>query len=183
MNIQKKNNDKILFNKAWIIRWGFHGENEVKSLERYGIKNQVVDFLNSRKDFDYVVGHVEYLYRLKLMSFSEKAFLENYKYSRKNKKEVFGKSVPVFTHYQTDLYRDMMKNFQDNGNSPEYKSLLEKWKVYPEYILVGHNPYLEGRKVYNFTISDNQSSEILEFDEPLIDGTHEHKIYKINLDF
>ena len=175
--------EKTLLNKAWIIRRGFHGENEEKSLEKYGIKNKIVDIFNVRKDFDDISEHVKYLYRLKLMSFSEKAFLENYRFSRKNKKQVFGASVPVFTHYQTDLYRNIIKSSQNDPENPEYKSFLEKWKVYPKYILVGHNPYLEGRKVYNLTIYDRGGKEIIEFDEPLVDGTREHRIYKINSDY
>ena len=101
----EKSNDKNLeakFSKAWIIRWQFHAQDEKDKLEKYGIKNQVIEILNSRKDFDYVKEYVENLYRLHLLSFSEKAHLENYRFSRRNRRQMFGGSIPVFTNYKTE---------------------------------------------------------------------------------
>lgn len=168
------------FNKAWIIRWQFHAQNKKGELEKYGIKNQVIEILNSRKDFDKVKEYTENLYRLYLLSFAEKAYLENYKFSRKNRLKMFGGSIPVFTPYKTDLYRDMMKCFRDKGTQdPEYLKLCEKWKKYPNHVSVGHNPSLEAIKVYDLQILSENGTEILEWDEPLENGERMHKTYKI----
>ena len=179
----EKSNDRKLeakFSKAWIIRWQFHAQDKKDKLEKYGIKNQVIEILNSRKDFDYVKEYVENLYRLHLLSFSEKAYLENYKFSRRNRRQMFGGSIPVFTNYKTDLYRDMMSCFRDKGmQDPEYLQLYEKWKKYPNYISVGHNPSLEAIKVYDLQILSEDATEILEWNEPLENGERIHKTYKI----
>ncbi len=181
---KQENNDVVRFGKAWIVRWGFHGENEDRSLERYGIKNKIIDIFNTRKDFDAMSEKVKNLYRIKMFSFSEKAFLENYKYSRKNEKEIFGHSVPVFTSYQSDLYRNMMNALSLQGSKDiEYKNLLEKWKNYPEYIIVGHNPYLEAKKVFSLRIVDNNGIEKIEFEEPLVDGSSKNVSYRINNEY
>lgn len=176
----RKANLKAKFSKAWIVRWQFYAQDGKSKLEEYGIKNEIIEILNSRKDFDDVQEYVENLYRLHMLSFTEKAYLENYKFSRKNRKQIFGVSIPVFTPYKTDLYRDMMSCFRDKGmEDPEYLQLWEKWKKYPSYISVGHNPSLEAIKVYDLQIFSDDGTEILEWKEPLENGDCVHKTYKI----
>lgn len=167
-----------VFSKAWVIQWQFFGSDADVQLERHGIKDRVVEILNTRKDFDEIREYVENLYRLFLLSFSEKAFIENYRFSRKNRKQMFGTQVPVFTHFQSDLYRNMMQCFRDKGmNDPDYHRLWEEWKKYPSYITVGHNPALEARKIYDLKIFSNNGEEILEWDEPLASGERKHITY------
>ncbi len=122
---------------------------ENEQLERLGIKNRVIDFLNSRKTFEVVSEYVKNLYIQKILSFSEKAYLEDYIYGRKNRAEMFGKRVPIFTHYQTELYRDIARCDKERGGhwSEECQILSKKFAALPQYISVGNNPSLEGKEI------------------------------------
>lgn len=168
------------FSKAWIIRWEFHGQNRDEALKKYGIKNRVVEIFSTRKKFDEVQEYVQALYRFHRLSFDEKAHLENYRRGRKNRREMFGESIPVFTPTKTALYGDMMRRFREGGlGDPEYQRLWEKWLKSPTYISVGHNPSLEGWKVNNLQVFSDDGIEILEWDEPLADGTTRHETYRV----
>ncbi len=170
------------FNSVWLIRWGFHSQDENKQLEKIGIKNKVVDFLNGRKKFEDVHEYVENLYKLYRLSFSEKASLENYHKGRKNRKEIFGKTIPVSTSYQGSAYRDWVKYDQQNRTSNEERDVLvQKFINSPQYIIIGHNPYLEGVLVYNFSIFNENGVEVLEWEERLVDGSLITKKYKEGL--
>lgn len=167
--------------KAWLIRWGFHGANEDESLRRVGIENKIIDILNSRKTFDDVLEYTKNLYRVYELSLQEKIYLEHYTFGKKRKKDLFKGSVPVFTSYQSDLYRDMMECFRKKGlHSEEYENLLKEWVNYPQYVLVGHNPYLEAKKVYNLGLIKNKDGEAtLEWEESLVNGKRNLEKYFI----
>lgn len=137
------------FSKAWIVRWEFHGQQKKKRLAEYDIKNEVVEIFSTRKKFDEVKERVENLYRLHRLSFGEKAHLENYKSGAKNRRNMFGVSIPVFTSFQKHL----------------------------TYVSVGHNPSLEGRRVHDLKIFSDGGTEILEWDEPLVDGGTKHETF------
>ena len=171
---------KSEFKKAWLIRWNFQGLDEDGQLERLGIKNKVVSFFNTRKTFEVIEEYVKNLYIQQVLSFSEKAHLENYQDGEKNKKEMFGKSVPLFTSYQTHLYREMMQCGKEKGLENErYKILCEKWAAYPEHVLVGYNPSLEGKKVSNLRIFEENWTCLLEWDESFLDGSERREVYRV----
>ena len=167
--------------KAWLVQWGFHAQNEDECLKRSGIKNKVIDIISIRKDFDkQIIKIAKDIYKRKMLSFSEKIYLENYSMGEKRKKEFFSKSTPVFTHYQSGLYRNLMRTINDKGlGSPRVKALVDKWSKYPQCIIVGHNPYLEIIKVFNLSVSENENgNEIMEWDRPLVNGSLKREKYE-----
>ena len=121
------------------------------------------------------------IYKRNRLSFSEKIYLSNYSLGKKRKKEFYGNNVPVFTHYQSDIYRDLMKNIQLNGlDDPKTKKLSEKLSQYPQYIIVGHNPHLEIWKVFNVSVGrNNKGYEVIEWDCPLADGSLRKEKYEV----
>ena len=166
--------------KVWLVRWGFHDQNEDECLKRLGIKEKVVDVISVRKSFSYITEIAKDIYKRERLSFSEKISLSNYSNSEKVKREFFSGAVPVFTHYTSDLYRDFVKATNEKGlNNAEVKELLDKWSKGPEYITVGHNPYLEIIKVYNLSLYQiNNGNEVIEWDCPLTDGSFEREKYE-----
>lgn len=167
--------------KAWLVQWGVHAQNEDECLKRSGIKNKVIDIISLRKNFDkQIIEIAKDIYRREMLSFSEKFYLSNYSLGEKRKEEFFGGSIPVFTHYQTDLYRNLMRAINDKGlDSVRVKALSYKWSKYPQYILVGHNPYLEIIKVFNLSVAqDENGNEIIEWDRPLANGKLKREKYE-----
>lgn len=166
--------------KAWLVRWVFHDTNEDKCLKQFGITEKIVDVISVRKDFDRIIDIAKDIYTHNMLSFSEKVYLVNYLNGEKRRREFFGGSVPVFTHYQSDLYRNLMGAIDKKGlNNEETKELLDKWKKYPQYIVVGHNPCLEIRKVFNLFIRQNDNgNEVIEWDRPLPDGGFKKEKYE-----
>jgi hypothetical protein len=166
-------------NKAWLVKWGFHSADEDVKLRECGITNKIVDFFNTRKQFEEIIVYVKNIYRNRLLSLGEKLYLSHYTFGKKREKELFGGSIPVFTNYQSDLYRKLMECFRNEGlYSKKYNDLLEKWVNYPQFVLVGHNPYLEASLVYNLKVSKNISgSEVLEWEWLTVDGEQKQEKY------
>jgi len=170
-----------IMKKAWLVQWGYHAQNENEYLKQSGIEEKVIDVISVRKDFDkQIIEIAKDIYKRKMLSFSEKIYLENYSMGKKRKKDFFSGSIPVFTHYQSGLYRNLMRTINDKGlGSPRVKALSDKWSKYPQYIIVGHNPYLEIIKVFNLSISeDKNGNEIMEWDRPLANGSLKREKYE-----
>jgi len=165
---------------AWLVQWGYHRQDESECLKRSDIDEKIVDIISVRKDFDKIVEIAKDFYKRKILSFSEKIYLENYSLGEKRKKEFFGDQTPVFTHYQSDLYRNLMKAVNNEGfDSLRVKALFNKWSKYPQYIIVGHNPYLEIIKIFNLSISeDKNGNEIIEWDRLLANGNFKREKYE-----
>lgn len=166
---------------AWLVQWGCHGQDEDECLKQSGISEKVIDVITARKDFDkQIIEIAKDIYKRERLSFTEKIFLSNYSLGEKRKKEFFGGSAPVFTHYQSDLYRKLMKAINDNGlDSPKVEELSGKWSKYPQYIIVGHNPYLEIIKVFNLSVyEDKDGNEVIEWDRPLANGSLKREKYE-----
>ncbi len=139
--------------KAWLVQWGYCGQNEDECLKQAGIEEMIVDVIGVRKSFEDIVEIAKNIYQCKMLSLSEKVFLSNYLKGEERRKDFFGRTVPVFTHYQSDLYRNLIKTIEEKGvNSVEADELRNKWIKYPQYIIVGHNPHLEIRKVFNLSV-------------------------------
>lgn len=167
--------------KAWLVQWGCHAQNEDECLKRSGIKEKIVDVISVRKDFDkYIAEIARDIYKGEMLSFSEKIHLSDYTKGEKRKKEFFGGSIPVFTHYQSDVYRNLMRTINDKGfDNPKVKELSDKWSKYPQYIIVGHNPYLEIVKVFNLSVfEDENGNEVMEWDRPLANGNLKKEKYE-----
>jgi len=172
------NKDDILkLSKVWIVRWTAHGD-EDRILREYGLTNKVFDLLSIRHDFDkYVREYAENIYKQKILSLSEKFALAHYNH-QKAKDSMFGSAIPVFTHYTSDHYRKMMRCTSDGDASKECIDLRKNWEKYPMYIVVGHNPSLEIKKVFNFELVTENGLVRLSWDEPLSDGTLKHRKQK-----
>ena len=64
-------------------------------------------------------------------------------------------------------------------DNPEFKELSEKWGKSPQYITVGHNPYLEIRKIFNLSLyNKDNGNEVMEWDYPLADGSFKREQYE-----
>src|SRR3989338_697499 len=110
---------------AWLVRWGCHSQDEDECLRRSEIKQKIVDVISVRKDFDkHIVEIARDIYKQKMLSFSEKVSLSNYSKGEKHRKEFFGGAVPVFTHYQSDVYRNLLTPTQlpPPKNKPDFLS-------------------------------------------------------------
>ncbi|MCX6813507.1 MAG: hypothetical protein NTV77_03480 [Candidatus Azambacteria bacterium] len=77
-----------------------------------------------------------------------------------------------------------MKAINDKGlDNPEVevKELFSRWSKSPQYIIVGHNPYLEIIKVFNLSVyEDKNGSEVIEWDRPLANGDLKREKYEHN---
>jgi len=166
--------EKLKLKKAWIVRWFFNGSGEKKQLKRYGLTNNVIDFLSDRNDFDrHVRPYAENLYKQRLLSLSEKFHLAHYN-KRKARDQMFGSAVPVKTHYSSVYYRKMQDCWKsDRKDDPECIVLHENWENYPMYVIVGHNPSVEIKKVFNLELVILDGKVSLLWEEPLADGTLE----------
>ena len=168
--------------KAWLVRWGYHAQNETKLLKELGIKEKIIDVLSIRKKFNQIVEIAKDIYIRDILSFSEKVYLSNYILGEKRREELFKCSVPVFTHYHSNLYKKLCKKLEkafSENNRIEIKKLQNKIRKCPEYITVGHNPYLEISKVFNLTVYFNNSdNEVIEWDTLLSNGDFERENYE-----
>lgn len=168
-------------NKAWLARWGFHSQSEDEALEKYGIYHKIVDIISVRRKFDkHIVEIARNIYRQRILYPSEQIHLADYNNGRKREKKFFGSNIPYYTHLDTDLYRNLIQSRRSEGlRSKRTQALLNQWKQHPEYVIVGHNPYLEIRKVYNLAVyRDENDNEILEWDWPLPNGDKKHEQYR-----
>jgi hypothetical protein len=174
------NNEITRLAKAWLVRWESHSMDEETLFRRYGIRNKVIDILSVREKFDFIEKYAKDIYRIFRLSLSEKAFLANYAKGKQNEKKLFDESVPVYTHYQSELYADLKRCISRKGpNHKDCKKLLQKWKNYPAHITVGNNPYVDIRKVSDLVIyEDKNGNEVLECYEPLVNGAKEKISFK-----
>lgn len=167
--------------KAWLVQWGCHTQNEDECLKQSGIDKKVIDIISVRKDFDkQIIEIAKDIYKREMLSFSEKISLSNYSNGEKRSKEFFGGTIPVFTHYQSGLYRNLMKTINEKGlDDKKVKELFEKWSKYSQYITVGYNPYLEIRKIFNlFVYQSDNGNEVIEWDCQLADGSLKREKYE-----
>lgn len=169
-------------NKAWLVRWGYHAaSDEDAKLREHGIHHKIVDVLSVRKKFDKgIVELAQDIYRQTLLYPSEKVYLASYNKGDKRQREFFDGSIPCTTHYRSDLYRDLTRSMEDEGlHSEQTHKLREQWIKYPEYVVLGHNPYLEIRKVHNLVVyKDKNGTEVMEWDWPLPNGEVRHEEYR-----
>lgn len=165
-------NKIITLKKVWLIKWGFHSNNEDVRLADFGINNKFIDIVSVRVKLEDVMEYVKDIYKIFHLSFSEKADLCLYNNGRKNRYKMFSGSVPVHTSFNSELYKNLIMVLETKGvDNKEYENLSKEWAKYPEYVIVGHNPYIEAWKVFNFTIYENENgNEILEWERKLITG-------------
>lgn len=165
--------------KVWLIQWACYGQNEDECLKRAEIKEKIVDVINVRKTFEQVMDIAKDIYRRAQLSLPEKIFLENYSNGKKRKKDFFQRT-PIFTNYTTNAYWDFMKSFRENGmNHPTTNKLFSQWRKHPIHIIIGINPTLEAKLVFNLIVYQNKNGkEIVEWDEQLEDGAFQKEIYE-----
>ena len=159
--------------KAWIVRWTAHGDEE-RILHHYCLTNKVFDILSIRHDFDkYIRKYAENLYKQKILSLSEKFLLAHYNHQKADDR-MFGSAIPVFTHYSSEYYKKLMLCTQEQKDTKKCVDLRRNWERYPMYIVVGHNPSIEIRKVLNLEFETENGMARLSWDEPLFDGSMKH---------
>ncbi|MDD2646962.1 MAG: hypothetical protein PHV78_03395 [Patescibacteria group bacterium] len=165
---------------AWLVLWTCSGQNEDECLRKVGIYEKVADIISARKDFDQIIEIAKDIYKQKMLSFSKRIYLSNYSLGNKRKKEFFSTEVPVFTHYQSDVYRTLMKLIQEKGiKNKKAEKMSERWSRHPQFITVGHNPCLEITKVFNLSVSeDKNGEEFLEWDRLLASGNFKREEYR-----
>ena len=163
---------------AWLVRWATHAVDEEAIFQRHGIKSKIIDVLSSRKTFEQVMEHVENLYKVFLLSISEKIYLEHYSLGRKRRRDFFGGPVPVFTHYGSELYAKLDASLRKDFNSPESNGLREAWYKHPKYIDMGHNPSIEAKKVFNLYLKGDGVEQVLIWEEPMADGSRRDISYR-----
>ena len=166
--------------QAWLVRWGFHAEKEDECLKRAGIDDKIVDVLSVRKNFSDIIEIAKDIYKRKMFSFSQKAYLSNYSRGKQRGKEFFGVSTPVFTSYNSDVYQNFRKALNEGRDDTEIRELRNKVIKYPRCVIVGYNPQLEIIKVFNLSIYQGAyGNEIIEWDEPLTDGSFRREKYEL----
>lgn len=176
----KNSANNLRINKAWIARWCPVGDRAVSLIKKLAPQGEIVDILNSRKNFDYIFKHAKNIYKLSTLSLSEKLPFAHYTKGEKYSKDFFSR-VPIFTHYQSAWYRALQKKELEN---PCSAVMREKWKdgleKHSQYVTVGHNPYLEIKEVFNLTRKESKNSKaIFTWDEIIGDGTIRNITYKI----
>jgi hypothetical protein len=163
---------KALMKSAWLITWDFHSPDKNERLKECGIKNEIIDILDGRQTFDYVLDSIKHIYILLNGDIYNKfLFAKRSKNAREDREEYFRINL-LHTSYQDKIYKELMEAFREKGiESEEYKKFSEKWVKYPAYISVGHNPSIYARKVYKLKLFINKDNiESLEWYEPLING-------------
>lgn len=156
--------------QAWIARWVGFGDPE-QVLKKNNLKDTVFDFLSARHDFDtYIIPYAENIYRLRFLSLTERFALAHYNH-RQASRHMFGTAVPVMTYRSGGPYRELQQCFETGDQSVRCKELKQKWKNYPQYVIVGHNPAVEVVKVFNFRISDIEDGCVhLTWERPMANG-------------
>ncbi|MCK5471697.1 hypothetical protein KAI54_00735, partial [Candidatus Gracilibacteria bacterium] len=49
---------------AWLITWKFHSPDEEELLKSLGIKDKIIDIIDSHKTFDYIADHMKRIYKI-----------------------------------------------------------------------------------------------------------------------
>lgn len=165
--------------KAWLAQWNFYAENEDERLLQCGIKNKIADVISVRRTFEQVKDIAKDIYRRERSPFSEKVYLANYSKGKQRLRDFF-EFTPLFTHCSTDAYINYMRSFRENGmDSPRTQKLYEQFRKLPIHVSIGHNPSLEIRLVSNLVVKEDEGGrEILEWDDPLVDGTYKRERYE-----
>lgn len=164
---------------GWLISWEFHSPDKSRKLKELGINNEIIDILDSHKNFGYVLEYTKNVYKLLVGDHVDKVLLAKRGKNRLTEKEFFCGKNCLFTHYQTDIYRKLIKITETKGlKSPERKKILEEWINYPQYIFIGHNPSIHARKVRDVKVYKNSSGKVcLEWKEPLAGGGWKNENY------
>lgn len=165
-------------NKAWIIQWRHFGDHAIPLLKKYSPKGAVVDVLSSKKSFEDALEYTKNIYKLSVLSLSEKLLFAHYTKGGKYREDFF-LHVPTFTHYQSSWFKEIKKAEMENPGS---EIARKKWKNGFEknsrHAKIGHNPYLELREVFNLTEKESKSGKkIFTWDERM-NGKIKNFIYK-----
>lgn len=151
---------------AWLITWEFHAPEAKRQLQELGIKNRVIDVVDSHRDYEFIIGYTKEIYRLLVGEYSEKIALLKRGKQRLETDDYFH-AHPVLTSYQTDLYQKLLKS-SDDLDSEKHKQLLDAWGNHAYFVSVGHNPSILGRKVTDIKVlrRNGYSDEWLEWYDP-----------------
>jgi hypothetical protein len=184
MDSKKNGIDKIYeMNKAWLVMWHVHGRNEKDFLEQLGIKQKIIDIISVRRRFEDMIETAQDIYKQYTFSVGEKMYLAHYTKGNARQKKFFGKAVPFYTSYTSNLYKELAKSMQNNGvEHAETRRLSKKWSKYPQYVIVGHNPSIEIYKVSNLQLNKRyDGTKYLEWDHPLVNGAFKKKYYEYSV--
>jgi len=154
---------------AWLVRW-VHSNN----------KKEIVNVISGRKKIEDIIDIAKDIYIRERLYFSEKMYLSHYLLGATRRREWFGMNVPIYTSYQSQCYRELMKNIEKNGlDKKETKDLMNCWVKQPQYVTIGYSPFLEIYKVSNLCLHKNDmGNEIIEWDEPVVGGSFKKEKYE-----
>lgn len=178
----EKNNGGIKLSKAWLARWCPVGDHAIPLIKKIAPYGEIVDILSSRKNFDYIFEYAKNIYKLSVLSFSEKLPFAHYAKGEKYSKDFFSR-MPISMHHKSMWYRTLLKEELKNPNS---ETLREKWKdglkKHSQYVTIGHNPYLEIKEVYNLTREESKNGEAIFTWNELLEGEIKNVVYKMRCD-
>jgi len=145
--MDKDNTSKL--KEAWLMTWKFNAQNENSELKKNGIEDKIIDIISAYKDFDYIIEYTKSVYKLLVADYNTKISLAQ-RGKNRMKDEDFFISQPILNSYHSEIYQELVKSQKKDG-SKQYKKNIEKWKKYPTYINIGHNPSIYTRKVFNLS--------------------------------
>jgi len=152
---------------AWLISWESCFKNEKEKFKEMGIRNKIIDIIDSHKDFDWVKNYVMNLYISLNAGYCEKMYLAGRKGELKKleKRQKYFKSQPLFTHYKTDLYIKYDKALKRDSRGSKFEKLHEGLIKMPKYISIGHNPNILARKAKDLKVYATKQNVIIEWKE------------------
>lgn len=157
---------------AWLITWEFHSGDEDKKLKEFGIRDKVVDIVNSRKDLGFMREHTKSLYKVLWGDYSCKVSSAKRK-KRGEKEDLF--YSPILTPYRSTLYRKLIDNFEKGIRDEE---AVKQWARSPQYVSVGNNPSFYARRVRNVRVYEITGiKELLCWEEKIVSGEWVKKEY------
>src|SRR3989344_7169431 len=96
----KNSAHSIKLNKAWLARWCPAGDHAIPLIKKLAPQGEIVDIVSRRKNFDYIFEYAKNIYKLSVLSLSEKLPFAHYAKGEKYSKDFFSR-VPIFTHHQS----------------------------------------------------------------------------------
>lgn len=138
----------------------------------------VIDVLSSRKSFEEALEYTKNIYKLSILSLSEKLHFAHYTEGKKYGEDFFSRML-ISTHYQSAWFKDYKKiEIENPGSELAIKKWREAFEKNSRYATVGHNPYLELIEVFNLVEKESEDGKNIFTWNERVDGKTKNVIYK-----